>query len=122
MARPRARTTSGVSSTLATPRTPSVPNLALATRLPLGVLGSLAGLLQAVLLRFLLAGVPGQETRLLQRAAQLGIELAQGPGDAEAERSCLTRHPAPVDGDIDVPGLRLLSEPQGLGHDHPVCR
>ena len=56
-ARPRATTTSGVRSALATPRTPSVPNRRDRrgpAPLALGVLGSLPGLLQAVLLALLL--------------------------------------------------------------------
>src|ERR1700677_3070991 len=119
-ARPRASTNSGVSSAVAMPRTPSVPHRVLATGLPLGVLGSVAGLLQSVLLRFLLPGVTGQESGLLQCGPQLGVELAQRPGDAQAERAGLTRHPAAVDGHVDGPRLGGLGQPQGLGDDHPV--
>ena len=82
---PRARTSSGWSSTLAIPRTPSVPNRS-GTGLPLGVLRSLAGLLQAVLLRLLLPRVAGEEARLLQRGAQLGVELAERRGRCRAGR------------------------------------
>src|SRR5688572_1206840 len=77
-ARPRASTSSGVSSTLATPRTPSVPNRRVMPRtreLSLGVLRGLAGLLEAVLLRLLLARVTREEARLLQRRTLLGVEL-----------------------------------------------
>ena len=45
------------------------------TRLALGVLRGLAGLLQAVLLALLLAGVAGEQPGLLQGGAQLGVEL-----------------------------------------------
>src|ERR1700704_6420404 len=83
VARPRARTSSGVSSALATPLTPSVPNRActMAVELPLRVLGCLAGLLQAVLLAFLLPGISGEEAGLLQGGTKLRIEGAEGPGD-----------------------------------------
>ena len=54
-----------------TPRTPSVPNRSAtggrARRSALGVLRSLAGLLEAVLLALLLARVAGEEAGLLQR-------------------------------------------------------
>src|SRR5271165_1552666 len=100
MARPRARTSSGVSSVLALPRTPSVPNQVRDTGLPLRVLGGLAGLLQAVLLGLLLPCVTGEEARLLEGAAQLGVELAQGPGDAESEGAGLAGDPAAVDGHV----------------------
>ena len=67
---PSARASSGVSSALATPRTPSVPKRS-AMRGPGGsalrVLRRLAGLLEAVLLALLLAGVAGEEAGLLQR-------------------------------------------------------
>ena len=63
---------SAVSSTLATPRTPSVPKRARATALPLGVLRRLAGLLQAVLLGLLLAGVAREEAGALQRGRSSG--------------------------------------------------
>src|SRR3954454_9485696 len=103
-ARPRASTNSGVRSRLATPRTPSVPKERLtemravragrAPALPLGVLRSLAGLLQAVLLALLGARVAGEKAGPLERYALLGIELGQGAGDAEPQRTGLTRYPA----------------------------
>ena len=46
-----------------------------ATSLPLGVLRGLAGLLEAVLLRFLLAGVAREEPGLLEKRPLLGVEL-----------------------------------------------
>src|SRR5215210_6899499 len=87
-ARPRARTNSGVSSALAMPRTPSVPNRSVTGRLlalALGVLGCLPGLLQAVLLAFLLAGVSGQEPGPLEGAPQLLVDVHQATGDAQAK-------------------------------------
>ena len=56
----------------------------------------------------------------LSGAAQLGVELAQGPGDAQAEGAGLAGHPAAVDGHVDVPRLGGLGQPEGLGDDHPV--
>ena len=94
-ARPRARTRSVVSSTLAIPRTPSVPNRVLATGLPLGVLGSLACLLQAVLLRLLLPRVTGEEAGFLELGPQLGIELAEGPGDPRRKAPAWPDTPPP---------------------------
>src|SRR5436190_22669293 len=52
-----------------------------AARSALGVLRSLAGLLQAVLLALGDARVAGQEAGLLQGGAVVGVVLAQGPGD-----------------------------------------
>src|SRR5438270_793483 len=66
----KAIASSGVSSELANPRTPSVPKRRgmndAAAVLTLRVLGSLARLLQAVLLALFRPGIPGEETRLLQ--------------------------------------------------------
>src|SRR5829696_9604012 len=84
-ARPRASTSSGVSSSPTRPRTPSVPNRRVTRGLPLGVLRRLAGLLQAVLLALLLPGVPGEEAGPLEGDAQLRVEGHEGPGDAEAQ-------------------------------------
>ena len=109
-ARPRARASSGVSSVLAGPRTPSVPNAshgvprrrapsprddrtATGLEAPAGsgcagweprsalrVLRSLAGLLEAVLLGLLLAGVAGEEPGRLERRPRLGVELDEAHG------------------------------------------
>src|SRR6516165_9441272 len=73
-ARPRAITSSGVSSEPATPRTPSVPKRNdTVVLLPLGVLRRLASFLQTVLLGLFLAGVPGEEAGPLERDAHVGI-------------------------------------------------
>src|SRR5262245_55920750 len=95
-ARPSASTSSGVRSTLATPRTPSVPNRSVTRRLrlPLGVLRRLAGLLEAVLLRLLLARVAREEAGLLDLRARLRVELGERTGDAEAQGAGLTRDAA----------------------------
>src|ERR1035437_6778145 len=120
VARPRARTSSGESSALATPRTPSVPNRARPIGLPLGILRCLAGLLQAVLLRFLLARVAGKEAGLLKRSPELGVHLDQRPGDAHTEGARLSGYAAAIDGDVDVPRLSRLGQPKRLGHQHAV--
>src|SRR5688500_15043628 len=89
-------------------------------RSALGVLRRLAGLLQAVLLRLLLACVAGEEAGLLERRALLGVELGKGAGDAEAEGTGLARHAATVDGGVDVVHLVGVGDLEGLGHDHAV--
>src|SRR5690606_14288270 len=148
-ARPRARASSGVSSALATPRTPSVPNFNTATPRPtlppatalagprrsrpatrpawrcsprsaLAVLWRLAGLLQAVLLRLLHPRVAGEEARPLERDPQLGVELNERAGDAEPERPGLAGHAAAAQGGVDVVGLGRVGEPQRLGEHHAV--
>ena len=81
----------------------------------LGVLRSLAGLLEAVLLRLLLARVAGEEAGLLERGPQLGVELDEGTGDAEAQRAGLAGDAATVERGVDVVGLGGLGEPQRLG-------
>ena len=63
----RRSASSGVRSALARPRTPSVPNSRPTAASALRVLGCLAGLLQAVLLALVGAGVAGEEAGLLQR-------------------------------------------------------
>src|SRR5213076_1854458 len=74
-ARPSATASSGVSSVLATPRTPSVPNLRdTLWELPLGVLRSLPGLLEPVLLGLLLTRVAGEEAGHLEGRAHLLVE------------------------------------------------
>src|SRR6266508_3423500 len=123
-ARPRARASSGVRSAFASPRTPSVPNSLpiRETRLALGVLGRLAGLLQPVLLALHLAGVAGQEAPLLQLRPQLLVEVDQGAGDAVAQRAGLPGDPAAVEVGHDVVALERVGDPQRLGHQPAVGR
>src|SRR5580698_8197359 len=120
VARPRARASSAVNSSFATPLTPSVPKRAGAIDLPLGVLRSLAGLLEAVLLRLLLACVAGQEARALQDGPVLGVHLAQAAGNAQAHGAGLSGDAATVNGGVDVVGLVGVGEAQRLGHQHAV--
>src|ERR1039458_5653416 len=90
--------------------------------LPLGVLRRLAGLLQAVLLRLLLTRVAREKSRTLERAAELGVHLAEAAGDAEAHGTGLARDPASVDRRLNVVGLRRVGHAQRLGHQHAVGR
>src|SRR5258706_8445101 len=120
-ARPSISAISVVSSVRATPRMPSVPNDSVTGTpgLALGVLRSLAGLLQAVLLALLLAGVAGEEPGPLERDAQLAVELGQRTGDAEAQRAGLPADAAAVDRRVDVVALVGGRQTQRLGDDHP---
>ena len=130
-ARPRASTSSGVRSRFATPRTPSVPNFSMheedaQTHCERGrdqrlrVLRSLAGLLEAVLLGLLLTGVAREEAGLLEGGAQLGVELDERPGDAEAQGTGLAGGATAEDRGVDVVGLGELGGAQRLGEDHLV--
>src|SRR3954451_17880301 len=103
-ARARARASSAVRNSPATPRTPSVPNSLRATRarLPLAELRALARLLQAGLLAFLRPGVAGEEASALELAAQVGIGLEQRARDAVAQRAGLGGHAAAVHAGDDV--------------------
>src|SRR5215472_3473622 len=100
----RSRASCAVNSTPAAPRTPSVPNirpmsvaLGASRRLALGVLGSLTGLLEAVLLPLRRSGIPGKEACLLQRRAVLRVDQRQRAGDAEAQGAGLTRDATAAD-------------------------
>src|SRR5580698_2789890 len=122
-ARPSANASSAVSSSLATPRTPSVPKRAEPTAdrvLPLRVLRSLAGLLQAVLLRLLLPRVAGKQTGPLQRSTVLGVHLTEAAGDAQAHGAGLPRNTATVDRGVDVVGLDRVGDAQRLAQEHAV--
>src|SRR6476469_3312952 len=118
-ARPSATVNSGVSSTLATPRTPSVPNLSDRRRLlALGVLRRLAGLLQAVLLALLLTRIAGEKAGARQRDAHFGIESDEGSSDAETDRTGLAGDTAADDGGVDVVDLLGGGDLEGLAQHH----
>src|SRR3954470_18765095 len=108
-ARATERASSGVRSALARPRTPSVPK-----RRPkscgsaLGVLRSLAGLLEPVLLALLDPGVTGEEAGLLESRTVLALDLDEGAGDGQAQRAGLTRDAATLEEADDVVLLALL--------------
>src|SRR5215467_13649004 len=100
----RSRASWAVNSTPAAPRTPSVPkirpisvDLGASRRLALRVLGSLTGLLEAVLLALRRPGVPGEEAGLLQRRAVLRVHQRQRAGDAKTQRSSLARDATAAD-------------------------
>src|SRR3954451_20441657 len=105
-ARPSAVTSSDVSSTLATPRTPSVPNRSVMSRprcaSALRVLRRLAGLLEAVLAPLLLAGVAREQACLLELRTRFVVEGDEGAGDAEAQCAGLPAHATAVERGVDV--------------------
>src|SRR5690242_8284283 len=110
-ARPRARASSAVSSSPATPRTPSVPKSwrAKAPGLALAELRTLARLLEAGLLALLDARVARQEAAALELAAQVRIGLEQGAADAVAQGVGLGRHAAALHPRDDV-HARLVAD------------
>src|SRR5688572_12302975 len=120
-ARPRSSAKEAVSSVLARPRTPSVPNCtADSPGSALGELLRLAGLDEAVLLALLLPRVAGEEAGLLQDDPLLGVELSERAGDRHAQRAGLAGHAAAVDRRLDVVRLGNLGNAQRLGDDHPL--
>src|SRR5260370_28615624 len=122
-ARPKAVTSSGVSSRLATPRMPSVPNRRVtvgaeaprAGALALRVLGRLAGLLEAVLAPFLLARVAHEQSGLLELWTHLVVERDEGAGDPESAGAGLAADAAAVDGGVDVVHVVGLGQSQRFG-------
>ena len=73
--------------------------------LPLGELEPLTCALLTVLLALVLAGIAGQETELLELAAQFGVELHQGPCDTETGCAGLACEAAAVGADeFQIPG------------------
>src|SRR5690625_577902 len=111
-AAPRARASSAVSSRLATPRTPSVPNSRPMARSALAVLRGLAGLLQSVLLALDLTRVAGQEAGLLEHRAVLRGDQDPRPGDRQAQRPGLPGRPAAVEVGVDVDAVEAVHRHQ----------
>src|SRR5436305_8193598 len=118
-----------VSTSPATPRTPSVPKclrtdgtapfadppaLNGLRPLALGELRLLAGLLQAGLLAFLDARVTRQEAAALELATQAGIGLEQPARDAVAQRAGLRADPAAVDAGDDVHAVLVADDLERL--------
>ena len=62
------------------------------------------------------ASIASQESELLQFAAQFGIELDQGAGNAEASRAGLSTNPAAIGQDQNVETLCRFGSEQGLTH------
>src|SRR5215472_3430706 len=67
-------------------------------QLPLAELEALARTLLSVLLAFLAAGVARKHAFALQFRAQLGVELEQSAGDAQAHGTGLSIHASAIDG------------------------
>src|SRR6516164_162370 len=93
-----------VRSCPATPRTPSVPKIRpmsvgprTSQRLALGVLRSLTGLLEAVLLPLRRPCVAGEEAGLLQRRPVLRVDERERPRQPESQRAGLARDAAAAD-------------------------
>src|SRR5581483_9148891 len=87
--------------------------------LPLGVLELRAGAGLPVLLPLLHPGIAGEETRPLERLAQLVVELQERARDAVADRPRLAAGPAPahVHDRVELPPrVRQLER---LGDHHP---
>src|SRR6266508_2779896 len=115
-ARPRARASSAVSSSPATPRTPSVPKSwrAKAPGLALAELRTLARLLQAGLLALLDARVAREEAAALELAAQVGVGLQKGAADVVAQNTRLRGHAAAVHARDDVHARLVAHGLEGL--------
>src|SRR5512143_1771924 len=86
-------------------------------RLALAELEPAAGALLSVLLALLDPRVAGQEAGLLELAPQLGVELAQGPRDAVADRPGLRADAAAVDRGHDVEAVVRLGDRERLLDD-----
>src|SRR3954468_13944704 len=124
VARPRAVASSAVRKVPASPRTPSVPKSLRAVFTPsksaLGELRALTGLLQAGLAPLLDPGVAGEEAAALEVAAQLGVDLGQGPGDTVADRPALAADAAAVDADADIDVALVAGDDEWLLDDRLV--
>ncbi len=64
--------------------------------------GALRAFLKTVLLRTPFTGVASGEAGLLEHRSELGVELDERPGDAEAQGTGLAVWATAVDGGVDV--------------------
>src|SRR4051812_48015131 len=64
------------------------------------------------------AGVAGEESRFLQRRAEVAVELGQRAADAVPDGPGLTRQPAAADVHEDVDLAQLLDHLEGLLEHH----
>src|SRR5690606_8655472 len=85
-----------------------------ATVSALRVLRRLAGLLQTVLLALDDAGVSGEEPSLLQWRAVPRVQLAQGPGDGQAQGTGLPTGAATAQVGVDVHRVDPLGDRQRI--------
>ena len=85
-----------------------------AARSALAVLRRLAGLLEAVLLAFLLARIAGEEAGRLEGATVLGVEFDKATSDPEAQRTSLAGGATAMNGGVDVVGLAGLGDGERL--------
>jgi hypothetical protein len=76
----------------------------------------LTGALLAILLTLVLPGITGQKASLLERAAELGVELDQSAGDTEPNRAGLTDDTAAVRQDQHIELFLHLDKAQRVLH------
>ena len=81
--------------------------------------GARRALRKAVLLRLDAASITGEETALLERISQVGVEHFQRPGYPEAERIDLARGTAPFELGVDGVAALQFNRPKRLEHAHP---
>src|SRR3954468_15079564 len=86
--------------------------------LPLRELEPLACSRPSVLLALDGAGVAGEESRFLQRGAEVGVELGQRAADAVPDGAGLTRQPAAADVHEDIDLAQLLDDLERLLEHH----
>ena len=109
---------------MATPRTPSVPNFSIAgacqtrradvarrrRRYRFEYCGALRAFLRPYFLDSFSRASRVRKPAFLSGGAQLGVELDERPGDAEAQGAGLAGGAAAVEGGVDVVGLGELGE------------
>src|SRR5438093_11757683 len=88
------------------------------SRLPLRELEPLAGAGPAVLLALHHARVASEKAGLLQRGAEVGVQLGERAADAVPDGACLAGEPAAADVHRDVHLAELLDHLERLLEDH----